>query len=141
MIEITIPMPAISINHTHITTRYGKRIKKKATHEYEAQFIDHMAEYAEDIAHTIRGFNPRTHSFYVEYVFFFEKSRYFNKNGYVSQTKVPDLDNLIKLTQDLVFSKIANDSFITEIFARKKPTDLEDHIKIKIEIIENDTGP
>lgn len=133
MLKLTIPMPALSINHTHITTKTGKRIKKEETRAYEQEFNIHLDEYEKEFEELRESFNPKRNCFSVEYGFYINEKKFFNKNGSISK-KAPDLDNLIKITQDLIFNRIANDVLITDLFAYKKPTKMNDYINIEIEV-------
>ncbi len=132
-LEIRIPMPALSMNNSHMVLKRGGRIKKKATRIYEDQFIDHLMVYADEISTFLKAFDPKKTALRADYEFYFPAEKFFTKRGTINCSYIPDTDNLVKITQDLLFSKLTNDAYIVEFSARKLPTRQEAYIKAFIE--------
>lgn len=130
MLVINIPMRALSINHTH----FRNRVKKPETREYEEAFLWHLSKYKGQIDEFNKEFRAGT-TYSVEYIFLFNEKSFYTKKRLMGIKKTPDLDNLIKLTQDLIFSKIGNDGLIKEIRATKSATDKDDSIIILISML------
>lgn len=135
MLTILIPLPALSLNHSHISLRRGGRIKTKETREYEQNFTNHLLEYSDEMEEFLNRFNPDQHSFSVQYKFFYPLECFFTKKNRLNLSKLPDVDNLVKICQDLIFRKLINDAHVVKLTAYKLPTKHAAHIKIKIRII------
>ena len=139
-------MASLSVNHSHMTapsiakgpykaTRYGRRIKKKETRDYEEQFCEHLLKYSDEIKEFLCHFDPHLHSIQVQYVFFFPRDKYYTKKGRLNM-RCGDTDNLIKICQDLVFKNIANDAHIIDIHASRRPTNQDPFILVRASTVD-----
>lgn len=132
-------MPALSMNHSHQYVQIRgrpKRIKTNDTRLYEREFSRHLLNYTEEISEFLKDFDPENMAVSADYEFYFPKETYYTKKGRLNLKKLPDTDNLIKITQDLIFSQLVNDSHIIELSARKLPTLKEAFIKVSLETID-----
>lgn len=141
MLELIIPMPALSMNHSHMVLKRGGRIKTPQTRIYELQFSHHLAKFSQQIAAFIASFNNSEMGVSVNYQFYFPKQQYYTKKGKLNLKKLPDTDNLIKITQDLIFARLMDDSYVIELTACKLPTDRDSYIKVKLQAIPLPTLP
>lgn len=100
---------AFSVNASH----YAKiRVKTKECRLWEEQVNSMLSQVDFSILSGVENFQ-------VEYIFTYPKYIFFNKQGKIS-SKTFDVDNCIKLLQDLVFAKIGvDDRFVTKIVASK----------------------
>lgn len=133
MLEIHIPMPALSMNNSHMVLRRGGRIKTSETRYYENEFSIHLMKYSKEISEFLKEFDPSESSLVVDYEFYFNSEKYYTKKGRLNLSKLPDTDNLIKITQDLVFKNFTNDAHIVELSARKLPTRDDCYIKVSVD--------
>lgn len=135
MLELSIPMPALSLNHSHISLKRGGRIKTKETRIYEENFSQHLLVYAQEIKEFLKSFIPEEMGICADYRFYFPADQYFTKKGKLNLSGLPDTDNLIKITQDLIFSQLMNDAYVIELSASKVPTDKDPYIEVELETI------
>lgn len=136
MLEIIIPMPALSMNNSHMSLRRGGRIKRPETRLYENEFSRHLGKYTDEIIFFLREFNKGEMGISADYEFYFPREQYYTKRGKLNLKKLPDTDNLIKITQDLIFSQLIDDSHVIELSARKLPTSQDAYIKVSLEAME-----
>lgn len=112
----------------------GGRIKKESTRIYEQEFQYHLNKYKPELNLMKLTFDKTKHFFHVEWTFFIKKQKFFTEKGIINQKFNPDLDNLIKTPQDLIFDHIGNDCFITKFTAEKKPSE-RDVIQVHIRML------
>jgi Holliday junction resolvase RusA-like endonuclease len=134
MLEIKIPMPALSLNHSHMSLKRGGRIKKNETRVYEKEFCVHLLKYQQQIKEFLQLFNPEVMGIEAHYLFYFNRDDYYTKKGRLSR-KLPDTDNLIKIPQDLIFGQIVDDTFIVTLQASKLPTTEPAYILVRLHIV------
>lgn len=132
-LEITIPMPGLSLNHSHISLRRGGRIKTNLTRDYEQEFCQHLMEYSAEISEFLKTFDPRTQAIYADYKFYIPVEKFYTKKGLLNLKG--DTDNLIKVTQDNIFSRIINDGHVVAFSAARLPTRKDAHIVVEIDTI------
>ncbi len=130
-----IPMPALSMNNSHMSLKRGGRIKRPETRTYEETFTAYLLKYSNHMKVFLQNFNPDTDALSVDYCFFFPTDLYFTKKNRLNLSKLPDVDNLIKITQDLVFKNLINDAYVVDLTACKLPTRKEAYIKVTIETV------
>lgn len=128
-----IPMPPISVNHTHMTIRNGMRIKKKETRIWESEFRDYiLANYFQEVSEITKTFDGKKNCLAVRYWFYLPL---ITKKGLISK-RAGDLDNWLKMPNDMLINKILglDDSLIVDLMAKKSHS-LKPLISIEIEIL------
>lgn len=119
-----------------MSLKNGGRIKRQETRIYEAEFDQYLIKYSNEITIFLKEFDKESMGIYVHYEFYFPQTLFFTKKNKLNRSKLPDVDNLIKVTQDLIFSRIVDDAYVVELTARKLPTNQDAFIKAEIQSVE-----
>lgn len=128
------------------------RFKTTAAKEWSASIL--FALNNPDILSKLKElrehFNPKKHSYQIEFTFYYPKSIFFNKSGELSH-KSFDITNCEKHLQDLLFSSKVfgtnspyecenlniDDKFVTDLVSRKRPG-VDYKIEVSIGIVDLD---
>lgn len=144
MAELTlqIPLPPMTLNHSHRLVKIGgraSRIKTPAFKAWESKFLCHLREF-EDIKFDLTSaFDERKHSIELEMIFYIKHDRFMTlpKNGFKRISKTSgDLSNMIKTSEDQVFNWLdINDAMVTRLITEKVATMGEDSMFIRVRVI------
>jgi Holliday junction resolvase RusA-like endonuclease len=110
------------------------RIKTEKTVKWTDEFNAWLAEYSDLRPALMQDYDPTRHSIQLEVYFYLNYKEFFtqSKKRTISKRSI-DLDNMLKVGNDLVFKWLEiDDSQITKIFAEKIPTDGESAIVYQI---------
>lgn len=128
LIDITLDMPAFSVNAYYYRDRRHKTAEARA---WEAEFQRQLEDYKilHDFAHRLKDGATVAIEIVVEY----PPHVFYNKAGHVS-SKTFDVTNVEKPIVDQIFNFMgANDKVITKLVSTKKPGP-KAQLKIRLEI-------
>lgn len=145
-LEINLNSPSFSINSAY----YRNRKRTTECRKWGKKIHDQLEKYRKDFDLFRSKFDPIKHAIQVTLDFYVPIERFYTKDNKVSR-RSKDLSNIEKLLLDLIFDKRyyerdlpslnIDDTLITILLSRKRPTLGKDRIEVVIEKISNKIAP
>lgn len=142
MLNLTIPLKPLSVNHTSCVNR-GKIQKTKEYNFFIKDFGTILLLKNKTIREYIINFDPRIHTLKLMCQFGIPKKKMLTTKGGISK-RSSDVDNYLKSTTDALFKTLSkynrnvDDAYIVELVAKKFISD-DYVINLTLEILDLDT--
>ena len=115
-VTLHLPIKPYSINKA----LYKNRKYTDEARKWRAEFFSHLEDYSSCLTELGSLFNPKKHAFKVFYTFLVPSNILFTKKGTIS-ARCPDLTNIEKMPQDLVFNAKYDETWLDSLGYREKP--------------------